>query len=68
VAEDVQFKEGKIQLSDKPGLGLELNRDALDKYRVDHWLWVLAIRRCLEQVKQSLGTADNQKQRHVSPA
>jgi L-alanine-DL-glutamate epimerase-like enolase superfamily enzyme len=31
----VSFADGKIHLSDKPGLGIELNRDALEKFRMD---------------------------------
>jgi L-alanine-DL-glutamate epimerase-like enolase superfamily enzyme len=35
VNEGVSFVDGKIQLNDKPGLGIELNRDALKKFRTD---------------------------------
>ncbi|HVF09362.1 MAG TPA: mandelate racemase/muconate lactonizing enzyme family protein [Abditibacteriaceae bacterium] len=35
VADELQMQDGKIALPQKPGLGIELNRDALEKYRVD---------------------------------
>lgn len=35
VNDGLHFLEGKIQLPEKPGLGVELNREALEKYRVD---------------------------------
>ena len=35
VAEELQLVNGRIPLPQKPGLGIELNRDALEKYRAD---------------------------------
>ena len=33
------IKDGYIQLSDKPGLGLELNKDFVTKYLMDGEIW-----------------------------
>lgn len=35
LVEDLAVSGGVISLPDSPGLGIELNRDALEKYRVD---------------------------------
>jgi L-alanine-DL-glutamate epimerase-like enolase superfamily enzyme len=35
VSEGVTFTDGKILLPERPGLGIDLNRDALAKFRVD---------------------------------
>jgi L-alanine-DL-glutamate epimerase-like enolase superfamily enzyme len=35
LAEDLPLVEGRITLPETPGLGIELNRDVLEKYRVD---------------------------------
>ena len=35
VADEIQMVDGEIQLPQKPGLGIELNRDALARYSVD---------------------------------
>jgi L-alanine-DL-glutamate epimerase-like enolase superfamily enzyme len=34
VAEELEMIDGQIPLPQKPGLGIELNRDAIEKYRV----------------------------------
>ncbi len=34
VADELQFRNGRLALPSKPGLGIELNREALQKYRV----------------------------------
>ena len=33
VLDDLTLVDGDIELTDKPGLGVELNRDALERYR-----------------------------------
>ena len=35
LVEDLRVVDGQLELPTKPGLGIELNRDALRKYRVD---------------------------------
>ena len=35
VADELVLRDGKIALPRKPGLGIELNRDALERYRVN---------------------------------
>jgi L-alanine-DL-glutamate epimerase-like enolase superfamily enzyme len=35
VEDELEFKNGKLAKPQKPGLGIELNRDALEKYRRD---------------------------------
>ncbi len=35
VADSFRFEDGQLFLSDKPGLGVEINRDALERYLVD---------------------------------
>ena len=35
LAHDLPFVDGKLPLPEKPGLGIELNQDALEKFRVD---------------------------------
>ena len=35
VADELEMIDGEIPLPQKPGLGIELNRDALRRYRVD---------------------------------
>jgi L-alanine-DL-glutamate epimerase-like enolase superfamily enzyme len=32
---DIVVKDGYAQITDKPGLGIEINEDALEKYRCD---------------------------------
>jgi len=34
VADSLELRDGRIVLPDRPGLGVELNRDALERYRV----------------------------------
>ena len=36
LAHDLAFVDGKIPLPEKPGLGIELNREGLEKFRVDY--------------------------------
>ncbi len=33
-SDELRLVDGEVQLSDKPGLGIELNRDALERFRV----------------------------------
>ena len=35
LTEPVRFEDGHIILADKPGLGVQLNHDAVRKYRAD---------------------------------
>ena len=35
VADEIEMVDGEIQLPQKPGLGIELNREALARYSVD---------------------------------
>jgi L-alanine-DL-glutamate epimerase-like enolase superfamily enzyme len=35
LVEDLRVTDGRLELPDRPGLGVELNRDALQRYRVD---------------------------------
>ena len=35
VADEIEMVDGEIQLPQKPGLGIELNREALARYTVD---------------------------------
>ena len=35
LARDLAFVDGRIPLPEKPGLGIELNREALEEFRVD---------------------------------
>jgi L-alanine-DL-glutamate epimerase-like enolase superfamily enzyme len=35
LVEDLRVVDGQLDLPTKPGLGIELNRDALRKYRAD---------------------------------
>ena len=35
ILDELTLQDGMIELSNKPGLGVELNRDALEKYRVN---------------------------------
>jgi len=35
LARDFQLENGALRVPDRPGLGIELNRDALEKFRVD---------------------------------
>ena len=35
IVEGIQFEDGDAVVPDKPGLGCELDMDALDKYRID---------------------------------
>ena len=35
VADELEMVDGEIPLPQKPGLGIELNRDALQRYLVD---------------------------------
>jgi hypothetical protein len=40
--------DGMIEVSDKPGLGVELNRDALERYRVP---WTICNRPVTEKAR-----------------
>jgi L-alanine-DL-glutamate epimerase-like enolase superfamily enzyme len=35
LVEDIRVVDGQLEMPMRPGLGIELNRDALQKYRVD---------------------------------
>ena len=35
VADELALHDGVLHIPDRPGLGIELNRDALERYRVE---------------------------------
>jgi len=37
LVEDFKLKDGYVEVPQKPGLGIEINEDAIEKYRADKW-------------------------------